>query len=157
VIYAVGTILAIGQYAPANQASKTVSGGGVTTFAAFDTMNLTTPSFVAPPSGNVIVDVDLNLQTNSAAGKMFLTLGAHGSVTPLCNRWQCTDNASGAARMYRARFYVTGLTAGTSYQLDLLGAGTTGTTVTILAFGDNGATPSTNGGSPVTFTVTSAP
>ena len=49
-------------------------------------------------------------------------------------------------------FYVSGLTPGTSYQLDLLGAAQSGTTVTIYAQGLTAMTIGNRGG-PVIMTV----
>jgi hypothetical protein len=141
-------------YAPAGQTALTAA---TTTLSAFDTTNAQTGSFTAPPSGEVVAGVTLVCENSAAAG-WAIGLCAHGTVTPvLGNLWIWTDSsATATAREYSIEIVITGLTPGTSYNLDLVGCSTSGDTVTILAIGQTGTTPTLTTGSrggPLTITV----
>lgn len=146
-----GALLATFQYAPGNTA-KSVTG---TTFAAFDSANLQTGSFTAPASGNVLVTVTCVAKT-SASTVLSLALAAHGTVSPLvANSVNYQESVTNSTKSIMVRFYVTGLTPGTSYNFDLLGASGTGT-YTIQCLGSTSTTGGGTAGGPVVFTVQAA-
>ena len=140
-------------YAPATQTVLTVSS---TTMAAFDSTHVNTGSFTAPPSGSVMVTASFTMVQSASAGGAF-GLAAHGTVTPIvANEWIFRDSAVTIPRPYTINFLVTGLTAGTAYNFDLVGAMTSGDTMSLYALGVNGTSPTMNlggSGSPVTMTV----
>ena len=132
-------------------ATGTVSTAGNVTLISAPVIS--TGSFNAPASGDVLVSVSFIGQANSGSFAA-LALAAHGTLTPIVsNVVEYQDSASTVPRPASAQFLVTGLTAGTSYNFDLLGATTSGNLFTILAFGQSAATPSTNRGAPVLMTV----
>jgi hypothetical protein len=139
------------QYAPASPASLTVTG---TTFAAFSSLNVNTGSFTAPASGSVIVTAMFVAElTATAYGNV--ALAAHGTVTPLVSNvitWNDLSSLNG--RPVSCTLLVTGLTPGTSYNLDLVGAsGTVSDVVTIVAYGSTSTTGATTSAAPVVMTV----
>ena len=138
-------------YAPVSQTAKSAS---TTTMAAFFSTSINTGSFVAPASGNVIVRAAF--MGGSAVGTFVAVgLAAHGTVTPIVaneNVFQCWTSDTVA---WNFAFYVTGLTPGTSYNFDLLGAASTGS-FQITAFAVTSTTPTLSGagvGGPVIMTV----
>ena len=149
-----GQTLALHVYAPVSQTSPAVTS---TAFAAFDTTNLQTGTFTAPPSGSVKVTVSCLIECSAGSGAFALGLCAHGTVTPMLSPiWMWKDSAASNLRPVTAEFVVTGLTPGATEQFDLLGCAASGDTVTIIAFGDTATSPTLSNagtGSPVTFTV----
>jgi len=140
-------------YAPGAQTIVSVS---TATMAAFDSNNINTGSFVAPPSGSVMVTASFAMVQSASVGGAF-GLAAHGTVTPMvASEWIVRDSAVTIPRPYIINFLVTGLTPGTSYNFDLMGAITAGNTMSLYALGVSGTSPTmTIGGSgaPVTMTV----
>ena len=134
-------------YAPASQTPLTVTG---TSWAAFSSANVNTGAFTAPPSGSVIVTLSCMIEEGTTSQAAWFALATHGSTTPICN---AQDASIGTAPVpYQVSFVVTGLTAGTSYTLDPIGAcGTAGDTVIVAAYGSN--TVSTTRGAPVVLMV----
>ena len=138
-------------YAPGTQTALAAS---TTTMAAFSSANLNTGAFTAPASGSVVVSANFAGQFSAAAGAA-IGLAAHGTVTPIVgNEFAINDSAANITRTYQAAFLVTGLTAGTSYNLDLVGCATSGQSFSILAQAVTSTTPTvaTHGG-PATMTV----
>ena len=74
---------------------------------------------------------------------MAFGLAAHGTTSPIIGDIAViADGTASDARYYSFPFLVTGLTAGTSYNFDLLGAAGSTQTTTILAIGQTSTTPS---------------
>jgi hypothetical protein len=136
-------------YAPAAQTLLTTTSA---TFVAVSSGNATTNSFIAPPSGNVIVTAKL-VAGVSAAVNLAFTLAAHGSVTPLCNAEILREAGAATPREYVIPFLVTGLTPGNSYSLDLLFAVAGASTLTVYAYGTTSTAPTGTNGGPVIMTV----
>jgi hypothetical protein len=138
-------------YAPGTQTQLTVSS---TTLAAWSSGNACTNSFTAPASGSVLVTASFLLQPSASAASVMLALAATGTVTPAIGNTVTTQLPSSATLngFTMAQFLVTGLTAGNSYQFDLLGAATSGDSATIYAFGQTSTTLGSKG-APVVMTV----
>jgi hypothetical protein len=141
------------QYAPGAQASLTTTSA---TFAAVSSANVNTGSFAAPPSGSVVVTAAFSAQV-SAADAVAFGLAAHGTVTPMVGKTPAFSlPATGVNLPQSLEFIVTGLTAGTSYNLDLMFAIASAGTLTVNAIGQSGTSPgfgSTSQGLPVAMTV----
>jgi hypothetical protein len=141
-------------YAPASQTALAVS---ATTIAAFSSASVNTGSFTAPASGSVLVRVSYIGIASVASMFTAIGLAAHGTVTPIVGVLAETEQSSAGAVLAAVHEYlVTGLTPGTSYNFDLVGACTSGDTFSILAMGQTSTTPTlgTGGrGGPVTMTV----
>ena len=131
-------------------ATATVATGGEITVTSV--ANISTGDFTAPPSGDVVVGVSF-VGESTSGDFCALALAESGSVTPLSNVVEYQDSASAAPRPYYVQFLVTGLTAYSTYDLVLLGAGTSGVLSSILAYGQSAATPATTRGAPVIMTV----
>lgn len=135
-------------------ATGTVATGGavdLTSPAAFDSGVICTPAFPAPPSGNVVITVNCGMQASAGGAIGVLALAAVGAVTPLYgDPYSVQLSGTTTLDSVTAKFLVTGLTPGTSYQFDLLGAAQSGDTVSIIAFSAGSATTK---GAPVTFEV----
>jgi hypothetical protein len=146
-----GTYLcAPNQYAPGARTEPSVSS---TTLAAFDSGVICTNSFTAPASGAVVVTLSAVMEQSTGADEVMLALAAVGTVTPVIGFTQTIAlNGTTTPDQVTADFYVTGLTPGTSYQFDLLGAATSTTTVKIFAQGLTSTTLGNVGG-PVVMTV----
>ena len=141
-------------YAPGARTSLAITS---TTMAAFAPGTVCTGSFIAPPSGSVLVHASFVAEVGTAASMAF-GLAASGGVSPIVgNIWQFRDSAATAqARAYAIDFLVTGLTPGNAFNYDLHGAAASGVTVTILAESQTSTTPglaSGTDGGPVTMTV----
>lgn len=136
------------QYAPGTRATPNTTSG---TMAAVDSTNITTGSFTAPPSGEVLVTASLVAAVGSGTGRCAFSVAAHGTVSPvLAEEW--TPVVGTNLEPYTFRMPVTGLTPGNSYNLDLLFASLDGATLTVYAVGQTSTTPATSGG-PVLMTV----
>jgi hypothetical protein len=142
-------------YAPASQQVFTTT---TQTFAAVDTGVVCTNPFTAPGSGTVIVGAYLVADVATAGSFAVFCLCAKGTVTPVAGTIQqiqiagVTDPAP-----VPLKFYVSGLTPGTSYQFDLIFATATGQTLKVIANGLSTTTPTfgpLNNGAPVIMTVT---
>jgi hypothetical protein len=159
-----------GTYANPSVAAGTVSGqylcvptvvnpGSLTTYtasgstlSAFSSSVLTTNSFLAPASGTVVVTVTCSATMASANQVYGFALADHGTTTPVGNVITCEVSSANIKLFHNLVFVVSGLTSGSSYQFDLLGAIATGT-LTIQAIGQSGTTPTGTLGAPVTITV----
>jgi hypothetical protein len=138
-------------YAPAGQTVLTVTGA---TFAAFSSASVNTGSFTAPPSGSVWVDTEFVLETTVGSGTaVVIGIAAHGSTTPAANVWTDQDSSLSIPRTVSHSFLVTGLTPGTSYNFDLIGADGSGGSdaIAILAIGQT--VSGTTKGGPVLMAV----
>lgn len=140
-------------YGPGSRATLTAT---TTTMAALSSANVNTGSFTAPASGSVLVTASFVAQINASA-RWAVGLAAHGTVTPLVAPLaEFMDNGTSIPRFYSVPFLVTGLTAGTSYNFDLLGAAQSTETLSVFALGTTTTTPGLASGSdgcPVTMTV----
>lgn len=144
-------------YAPAVRNAMALT---TATMGAWNSGVVCTGSFTAPPSGSVLVRATFiaSISTNNS---MAFGLAAAGTVTPVAgNIVQFRDSAaSPQGRAYACEWLLTGLTAGTSYNFDLLGAAGGGATATVYASQQTSATPgltSATDGGPVTMTVQAA-
>jgi hypothetical protein len=140
-------------FAPATAATLTVSG---TAFTAFGSGTATTNSFIAPTSGSVTVTASFVAEASSgSATAMAFALSQHGTVSSTSlfgNVVNFTDTAT-VYRPYTIPFIVGGLTAGSTYQFDLIGAVSAGNLV-INAFGTAATAPTlTTHAAPVVMTV----
>lgn len=147
-----GQILVSSVYAPGTQNVLNVTSG---TFTAFSSALVNSGTFTSPASGNVRVSV--NVVSSGVAGGFGFALAAHGSVSPLAApAVGVADSSATQQRLYPLAFEVTGLTPGSSYCYDLLGATPSGT-VAVWANAGTSTVPafnlSANRGAPVTFTV----
>jgi hypothetical protein len=138
-------------YAPVGQTTKSVS---TTTMAAFDSTNVQTGNFIAPPSG--IVMVSLRCALGSVLG-IFAAFGlaAHGTVTPMVCNSHLFQVWTGDIMPLAIDFYVSGLTPGSTYNFDLLGC-VSASSAAIYAFGESSTTPTLAAGglgAPVVLTV----
>lgn len=131
-------------------ATGTVATGGQVSVSSVQ--SLTTGNFTAPASGSVVVEV--SLAAEGVNGEfMALALAAAGTVTPLVSDVVEWADTATAIRAYNVRFLVTGLTAGDTYDLALLGACTLTGPFIISAYGQTATTPATTRGAPVLITV----
>lgn len=141
-------------YAPVSVTQVSVS---TTTMAAFSSGNICTGSFTAPVSGTVVVEASFAMQISTGGNKIALGLAASGTVSPIVGQVATyVQPNGGSVNYFTVRFVVTGLTAGNSYNLDLVGCTTSAGTATIFAAG-NSATSLGNGGAPVIVTTASIP
>jgi hypothetical protein len=142
------------QYAPASQTSVTVSSA---TLAAFASGTVATNSFTAPATGAVMVDLTAVMDISSSTASTMLALAETGTVTPVLGGGTATFQCAVGNTSFpvSTRFYVTGLTAGSAYTFDLLGAASSGDTATIFAFGGTALTVGSRG-APVIMTVQGA-
>lgn len=142
-------------YAPAARTTLSVTGA---TMAALSSANVNTGAFTAPPSGSVVVTASMIAQSNVANSNLAFGLAAHGTVTPvLANLVIDNDNGTSIPRLRTMEFVVTGLTPGTSYNLDLLAATAATDVLSVFAQGQITTTPPLGVGSdsaaPVTMIV----
>ena len=135
------------EYAPGSQTPATVS---ATTNAAFLTGVICTNSFTAPASGVVIVGLSCVAQVSASGAEGLFTLAAVGTTTPLFGKAYVVQGTASTLFTCAVLIRVSGLTPGNTYQFDLLGAATSGDTLTIEA---NGVATVTSKGSPVLMTV----
>jgi hypothetical protein len=141
-------------------ATGTVATGGAVTLTAAGAgavavPNISTGSFTAPPSGDVVVTVSFIGVTSSSGSLASFGLCAHGTVTPMAGNI-VVYKAGASPTPFAIPFLVTGLTPGTSYNLDLMFSTASGTTYTIYAWGQTSTSPNfggSNSGAPVTMTV----
>jgi len=141
-------------YAPASQTTFATTSE---TFAAVDSGVICTNSFTAPISGTVIVTAYLMAQVSVTGAEVVFCLCATGTTTPVVGTIQQFKIAGVADPAPLAlEFYVSGLTAGTAYQLDLVYGVTTSDTLTVYANGLTTTSPtygSANNGAPVIMKV----
>ena len=139
-------------------ATGTVATGNAVT-AATGTALASTGSFTAPASGDVLVTANFAFECSAAAVFCGFGLAAHGTVTPMAgNIAVIKSTATTDPLMQTVKFLVTGLTPGTSYNLDLMFcvSGTGANTLSVVAIGATGTTPTLNSGNmgaPVVMTV----
>jgi hypothetical protein len=140
-------------YGPATQTLLTAT---TTTMAAFSTSNVNTGSFVAPASGSVVVTATFSPGMSVAANQCAVGLADHGTTNMRGNISAMEISSVSSITPVSIEFLVTGLTAGSTYNFDLMGCCTSGDTLTIYAIGVSTSTPglsaATRGG-PVTMTV----
>jgi len=134
-------------YAPSSQ---TVLSTTSSTLSAVSSTHVNTGSFTAPSSGSVIVTASMVCDNTSGVASSY-ALAAHGTVTPVVGN-TITWMDAGSYRPRTVHFLVSGLTAGTSYNFDLLFAAASGTTQ-VVALGASSTTPTGTTGAPVLVTV----
>jgi hypothetical protein len=122
------------------------------TFSAISSGTVSTGSFTAPASGEVLVEVQLFIK-NSASGNVAFALAAIGGISPLVgDSVQFTQGTS--VTQVLLKFPVTSLTPGQSYNFDVLFAVTGSSTLTVTAFGQTATTiTSGNAGGPAVITT----
>lgn len=120
-MYQPGALIAHMSYGPATEVTYNAN---TTTLAIMDGTNLTV-SFLPPPTGNVYIDItaDWALATVSLtkATDMFMGLCAHGNTGVVYDlqSWFGNNNSIVAGAHSMHRYHVTGLTFGTTAQMDL--------------------------------------
>jgi len=137
-------------YAPATQTALTVSSA---TMAAFSSASVNTGAFTAPVSGEVVVSAAFAGEGTAGIFTAF-GLAQHGTTTMEGVQYQTETSSSGAVPVFTLSFAVSGLTSGTSYTFDLMGASTG--TFTIFAYGQTSTVPTLGSGGrggPVVMTV----
>jgi hypothetical protein len=134
------------QYAPATLTTFTTAS---TTLSAVSSTQVNTGNFTAPASGSVLVTA--YVPAFAAPGfHCAFNLAIHGGVSPI---GAAVISQSGDMYLpYVLPFIITGLTAGNSYNFDLLYSSPNASTVTVAAMGDTSTTPGTNVG-PIIMTV----
>jgi hypothetical protein len=136
-------------YAPAVAATPSTTSS---TFSAIDTGVICTGYFTAPASGEVIVIVTLVGHASAAVqcGFALANVGSNTLVAPA----YLVDIGPTVTPAQQYTFAVTGLTAGNTYNFDVLYAIVSSDTLTVTAFGDTSSTLSGgNIGGPVTVTT----
>ena len=148
-----GQFLATSRYAPGTQTTFTVS---TTTLAAYGSGTISTPTFTAPASGNVLITVNAMFVTSAAGVYYTAALAQSGSITPLSDIIQSESPSAGFALQTALPFMMSGLTAGSAYTFDLVGSATSGQTAAIWAYTQtvtNATLGATGKGAPVVVTV----
>jgi hypothetical protein len=140
-------------------ATGTVSTGGAVTLTAAGAGAVAVPaistgSFTAT-STEVIVTASLVCGINNTGDQIGFGLAAHGTLTPMAGNSVCIKQGlSGASLPVVLQFLVTGLTAGNSYNYDLMFCAAGGGAATVYAIAQTTATPLASGpGAPVVLTV----
>lgn len=125
------------------------------TFAAVSSASINTGAFTAPASGSVLVTATFVCNQATADTIVGFALAAHGTVTPiLADVWQPTLANTAVNGVTVVPFVVTGLTPGTSYNLDLLFATASASDqLNITVQGVSATTLGTNKAGPVIMTV----
>ena len=153
-----GRILAATQYAPGSQTSITKTGttGPAASMAAWDSTNITTGSWVAPPSGNVLVEVGFSAKSSVAAAVCVVGLCEHNTVTPMIGVTSSLQvGSANSVQSYSHRQVITGLTPGSSHNYDFMGACFTNSdTFILVAQGLTATLTVGTAGGPVVMTVT---
>ena len=127
------------------------------TMSAVSSANVNTGSFTAPASGGVVVESAFVMQVSTNADAVGFGLAAHGTAAPMVGTdavWK--EPATTQPFPHVLQSYVTGLTPGTSYNLDLMFCIAPGGTASVLANGQSGTAPALNNsgiGAPVIMTV----
>jgi hypothetical protein len=136
-------------YAPASATSTAVS---TSTMAAFSSGNICTNSFNAPASGKVLIILYCVMNASVSGARVSLGLTALGTITPLVAN-AVTPEISGTTigLSVSVAFVVSGLTPGTAYQFDLVGASSQ--TATIISQGQSSTSLNANNSGPTVMTV----
>jgi hypothetical protein len=139
-------------YAPSGLTTESTTSA---TFAAVSSANINTGAFTAPASGSVLVTAAFVCNQATANSIIGFALAAHGTVTPIvADVWQPTLANTAVNGVTEVPFLVTGLTAGTSYNFDLLFAtATAGDQLNISIQGVSATTLGSNKAGPVIMTV----
>jgi len=145
-------------YVSGSPAGTVATGGAVTLTGAgtgaVAVPNISTGNFTAPVSGSVMVEATLIANIATASDKFAFGLAAHGTLTPmLASNVVFLDNAVGASRQYTMKFLVTGLTAASTYNFDLMVASPSSVQITMFALASTSTAPSTSTTGPVIMTV----
>ncbi len=123
------------------------------TFAAISAGTVSTGSFTAPASGEVVVEVDIVANTTASVTYGF-ALATTATITPIVG--SIVGGQTASANPYQPThlcFPVTGLSGGTAYNYDVLFAVTSGT-LSCPALGSAGTTlTSANKGAPIVVAV----
>ena len=131
----------------------TVATGGA---VALSGISISTGSFTAPFSGNVIVHVSLAYEMSATGVAFAFGLAAHGTVTPILG-YETILKAPVATTAQPLEFDLyASLTPGTTYNLDLLWAVASSDTLSVIANSQTGTSPTLSNagvGQPVVITV----
>ena len=144
-------------------ATGTVATGGAVTLTGAGTgavalPNISTGSFTAPASGKVVVTATFVAQVSSDGDQCAFGLAAHGTLTPMVGYLtQFKFPGSAFPMPMSVSFLVTGLSAGSSYNFDLMFSIVSSSgTLTVYAMEQQTATPAFSSGTtggPVLMTV----
>ena len=139
-------------YAPTAATAVNVT---TSTYSAFSSGTICTNAFTAPASGSVVVTASFAANQATAGATMTFALAQTGGTTPIYGMAATyRDTAGGINRPYTLEFVPTGLTAGSGYQFDLLGAtSSAGTALTIEVLGVTAPPSGGTYGAPVIMTV----
>jgi hypothetical protein len=131
--------------------------GPAASLAAWDSTNIFTGPFVAPPSGSVLVEVGFSAKASAAANTCVIGLCAHGTVTPVVGVTSSLQvGAANSVQSYMHRQIVSGLTPGATYNFDFMGACfTSAATFILVAMGLTATLTVVTVGGPVVMTVKS--
>jgi hypothetical protein len=112
-----GGILKVNRYAPASVSTYTTTSAAL---VAMDAANMQTGSFVAPASGQVLVEITFMLQGNTAGSGAAgdLALFDHGTTNQRGDTWFFDVDSIGEFPI-TVKWLVSGLTAGNNYNFDL--------------------------------------
>jgi hypothetical protein len=135
-------------YVSGSATGTVATGGAVTLTSAV----ISTGSFTAPASGSVVVTAQLEVYLGTTNNVAAFGLCAHGTITPMVG-YVCQPKLATNVPPYTFIFVVTGLTAGNSYNFDLMYGSGNGETVNVVAYGPTSTTASTTTGMPVTMIV----
>lgn len=137
-------------YAPASETAPNTSSS---TMAAVSSSNINTGSFTAPPSGSVVVSAFFAAAIATSGDIAVFGLAAHGTTSPIVAN-EASFKLPTSPTPCALSFIVTGLTAGNSYNFDLMYASPAGVAQTVYAFGQAATSPSASSvGAPVIMTV----
>lgn len=140
-------LLAYAHYAPSSSENYTTES---TTLVAIDSTNLTV-SFVAPPSGKVLVRLEGHITNETGGDKVVWALVKHGETTQVGDAGIASDSNNAGIRPLT--ILVSGLVAGETYQYDWAWAVSAGKAKQLA---QAVKTPWTNAASPATMEVWAA-
>lgn len=147
------------QYAPATQVILSTTAA---TMSAVSSASVNTGSFTAPASGSIVVSIpQITALISSDSFAFAFGLCAHGTTTPMIGNVSVYDMAisNHLQQPFPMTFLVTGLSAATSYNLDLMYAVASGGTLSTYAAAQTSTAPTmgaSEAGTPIIMTVQAA-
>ena len=119
-----GQLLSLTQYAPTTDPSYSLNSSAMT---AIDTTNLTTSSFTIPASGRIKVTIAGVLDGSASSGTPYFALLNHSGGAQVGDTFAAPSQTISSDNFpFQRTLYISGLTAGSSLQLDLAGYTTGG-------------------------------
>ena len=120
-----GQLLSLTQYAPTTDPAYTLNGSAMT---AIDTTNLTTSSFTIPASGRIKVTIAGVVESSGGTGILsYFALLNHTGGAQVGDTFAAPSQTTSSDNFpFQRTLYISGLTAGSSLQLDLAGYATGG-------------------------------